>query len=227
MDEVVARPEPHRQARGRRRIEAILDAADRVILRQQSTALSLPDVAGEAGLPVASLYHYFPTPAAVQVALARRYLLALEALAAQPLAHGELTQWADISRHHARQAIGFYNAHPVAMRLLFGPESGWQIRGADLESGARVGRIYCRKLVQHFVVAQSPALEQAFAVGVVISDSIWSLSFARHGRIEPGMAEEAMRARLAYLQLYVGPFAERRVAPLEWSWTENEAISEQ
>jgi len=207
--------EPQRQARGRRRIGEILDAADRVIARQQSTAVSLQDVAGEAGLPVASLYHYFPTPAALLTALAQRYLSALEALAAQPLVHAELTQWADIVRFHARQAIAFYNAHPVAMRLLFGPESFWQIRAADLESGNRVGTIYCRKLVQHFAVAPSPSLQQAFGVAVVISDAIWSLSFARLGRIAPAMAEEAMRARLAYLRLHVGEFAEKRERPLE------------
>jgi AcrR family transcriptional regulator len=204
------RKAPQRQARGRVRIAAILDAADRVVARQASTAVSLQEVAQEAGLPVASVYHYFATPQALLIALAQRYLLALEELAAQPLAHEELTHWADIARFHARQSIAFYNAHPVAMRLLFGPESGGAIRAADQESTLRVGRIYCRKLAQHFAVEPGPALEEAFAIAVTLSDAVWALSFARHGCIEAGMAEEAMRARLAYLRLYVGEFVARR-----------------
>jgi AcrR family transcriptional regulator len=208
------RKEPQRQARGRQRIGLILEAADRVVARQESTTLSLQDVAQAAGLPVASVYHYFATPQALLIALARRYLLALEQLAEQPLAHGDLAHWADIARFHARQAIAFYNAHPVAMRLLFGPESGGAIRAADQESAIRVARIYCRKLAQHFVVEATPTLEQAFAIAVTLSDAIWSLSFARHGRIDAALAEEAMRARLAYLRLYVGEYAERRPAPL-------------
>ena len=79
----------------------------------------------------------------------------------------------------------------------------------------RVARIYCRKLVQHFAMEAGPALEEAFAIAVTVSDAIWSLSFARHGRIEPALAEEAMRARLAYLRLYVGAFVPKRDVPLE------------
>ncbi len=209
------RKAPQRQARGRRRIEEILEAADRVVARQASTAVSLQEVAQAAGLPVASVYHYFATPQALLIALAQRYLLALEELAARPLAHDALAEWADIARFHAGQSIAFYNAHPVAMRLLFGPESGGAIRAADQESALRVARIYCRKLVQHFAMEAGPALEEAFAIAVTVSDAIWSLSFARHGRIEPALAEEAMRARLAYLRLYVGAFVPKRDVPLE------------
>jgi AcrR family transcriptional regulator len=208
---------PQRQARGRVRIEVILEAADRVVARKASTAVSLQEVAQEAGLPVASVYHYFATPQALLIALAQRYLLALEELAAQKLVHEGLKHWADIARFHALQAIDFYNAHPVAMRLLFGPESGGAIRAADQESALRVGRIYCRKLAQHFAVEAGPALEQAFAIAVTISDAVWSLSFARHGCIEAGMAEEAMRARLAYLRLYVGELVAKRITPFEAS----------
>ena len=207
------RKAPQRQARGRVRIEQILNAANQVVARQESTAVSLQEVAQEASLPVASVYHYFATPQALLIALAQRYLAALEALAAQPLAHDALAHWADISRFHASQAIAFYNAHPVAMRLLFGSESGGAIRAADQESTLRVARIYCRKLARHFAVEPGPALERAFAIAVTLTDAVWALSFARHGRIEPEMAEEAMRARLAYLRLYVGELAEKRPVP--------------
>ena len=42
------------------------------------------------------------------------------------------------------------------MKLLPGPEKGWQIRAAN----RRIGEIDHRKLLQHFVVAESAAAEK-------------------------------------------------------------------
>jgi len=206
---------PQRQARGRLRIEKILDAADQVIARQDVTDLSLQDVAQQAQLPPASLYHYFSTSQSLLMELARRYHTAFEALASHRIDHGQLTQWSDLCVFHADLALRFYHEHPVAMRLFLGPQNGWEIRAADLATNWRIGGLYYRKLIQHFMVAESSMLEEAFAISVTISDSIWALSFARSGSVEPDMAAEAMRARLAYLRLYVGEFVEKRAVPLD------------
>ena len=207
-------PQPHRQARGRARMEQILDAADALIRAQDSTAISLQQVAEAASLPTASLYHYFPTPQALLMGLARRYVAGFEALAQAPLRHDRLRQWTDICALHAEKSLRFYHDNPVAMRLFLGPESGWDIRATDLEANRRIGALYCRKLVRHFVIAESPALEEAMAISVTIADAVWALSFARSGRVEPAMAEESLRARVAYLRLYVGEYAEKRAKPL-------------
>lgn len=206
---------PQRQARGRLRIGEILDAADLVLQRQAGMDVSLQEVAKAAKLPPASLYHYFPTSQSLLMALAHRYHAAFEVLAMRRIDHDRLAQWADICAFHADLAQRFYHEHPVAMRLFLGPQGGWEMRAADLATNRRLGGVYYRKLIQHFVVAESPALEEAFAVSVTISDAIWAMSFARSGAIEPGMAAEALRARLAYLRLYVGEFAPKRPRPIE------------
>jgi AcrR family transcriptional regulator len=207
---------PQRQTRGRLRIEKILDAADLVIRRQDAVDVSLQEVAKEAALPPASLYHYFSTSQSLLMELARRYHAAFEALAMRRIDHGRLTHWGDLCVFHADLTLRFYHEHPVAMRLFLGPEAGWEVRAADLATNRRIGSIYYRKLVQHFVVAPSRVLEDAFDVSVTISDAIWAMSFARSGAIEPDMAAEALRARLAYLRLYVGEFVEKRPAPIEF-----------
>ena len=46
-------------------------------------------------------------------------------------------------------------------------------------------------------------------------DGSQSLSYARSGTVEPAMATEALRARVAYLRLYVGEHAAKRERPLE------------
>ncbi|MBR0680885.1 TetR/AcrR family transcriptional regulator [Roseomonas eburnea] len=209
------KPGPQRQARGRQRIEKILDAADQVIQRQDAIELSLQEVAQQAQLPPASLYHYFPTSQSLLMELARRYHAAFEVLAARRIDHDRLTHWSDLCAFHADLSLRFYHAHPVAMRLFLGTQGGWEIRAADLATNRRIGSLYYRKLVQHFIVAESRVLEDAFDVSVTISDAIWALSFARSGAVEPRMAAEALRARLAYLRLYVGEYAEKRARPLD------------
>jgi AcrR family transcriptional regulator len=212
---MAADAEPQRQARGRERAGRILDAADRLIRRDGHTGLSLQQVAEAAGIPPASLYHYFSTSQALLMGLAQRYIAAFEMLASRELDHARLTSWGELCALHAETALRFYHEHPVAMRLFLGPESGWEIRSADLAANRRIGGIHYRKLIRHFAVAESAALEEAMAIAVTISDSIWAMSFARSGAVEPAMAREALRARLAYLRLYVGEHVEKRPRPLD------------
>ncbi|WP_419898914.1 TetR/AcrR family transcriptional regulator [Roseomonas sp. USHLN139] len=202
-----------RQARGRARLGVILDAADAVLQRRASTELSLQEVAVEAGLPVASVYHYFQGSQALLLALAQRYMQAFEALAESPVDRAGIAGWRDLSRLHAERSLAFYRAHPVAMRLLLGPESGWQIRAADLAANRRIGAIQYRRLRFFFSVAESETLERAFTTAVTIGDAVWALGFAEEGDVSAARAEESLRARLAYLRLYLGEIIEQRETP--------------
>ena len=60
------------QQRSRLRVEAILDAAERLVLTEGVEALTTRAIATEAGVPVASLYQYFGDKEAVLLALAGR-----------------------------------------------------------------------------------------------------------------------------------------------------------
>jgi AcrR family transcriptional regulator len=205
--------EPNRRARGRIRMERILDAADSMLRQRDEADVSLQEVAARADLPPASLYHYFSSSQALMLELAKRYLNAFEMLAREDLDPERIETWSDLSRLHCERALKFYHDHPVAMRLFLGPETGWQIRSADLATNHRIGRIQYDRLLAHFVVAGSETLANAFAVSMTIGDAVWALSFARHGDVTPEMAAESLRARLAYLRLYVGEHVEKRAAP--------------
>jgi AcrR family transcriptional regulator len=62
------------QARSKATVEAILEAAARIIRREGEAALTTNRIAEVAGVGVGSLYGYFPDKAAIQLALARRML---------------------------------------------------------------------------------------------------------------------------------------------------------
>jgi AcrR family transcriptional regulator len=66
-----------RQARGQRRIDELLDAADRVFADVGYEAATTNAIAREAGASVGSLYQFFPDKEALLLALANRYLAQL------------------------------------------------------------------------------------------------------------------------------------------------------
>ena len=61
------------QQRSRERVERILDAATKLIAAQGSDAIRMSEVAETAGVPIGSLYQYFPDKSAILLTLSERY----------------------------------------------------------------------------------------------------------------------------------------------------------
>jgi AcrR family transcriptional regulator len=62
------------QARSLKRLEMILDTAGAILEREGPSALNTNHIARLSGVPVASLYHYFPNKHAILAALGERWL---------------------------------------------------------------------------------------------------------------------------------------------------------
>ena len=75
---VLPRRQP-RQARSRQTVERLLDAADRLLVRDGLLAFNTNAVAAEAGIDIASLYQYFPAKEAIIFALLEQRCLGLQA----------------------------------------------------------------------------------------------------------------------------------------------------
>lgn len=65
------------QARGRARVEQILDITERLLAERGYDALTTNAVAAEAGISVGALYHFFPNKVAILEALVARYYVQL------------------------------------------------------------------------------------------------------------------------------------------------------
>ncbi|MBP0496151.1 TetR/AcrR family transcriptional regulator [Pararoseomonas indoligenes] len=209
---VETRPDTPRRplrARGRSRYEALLDAVDALVRQGPPASISLQDVAREAGAPLASVYHYFPNSTAAFLGLAQRYHRFFEAVYEEPIPEMPET-WPGLNRLWAARGRRVYETHPATMRLFLGADVAGRIREADLDANRRFGEHQYRLLRQHFLIPEDPSLVDRLAIGVTISDSIWSLSYIRHGRLTDEMVEEAARAKEAYLAAFIPPRAARR-----------------
>lgn len=198
------------QERTRLRFEALLDAADRLLLAADTSKLGLYDVAAGAGVPPASAYHLFPTKEAVLVALGARYLEGLSRYITRPFEPGTVQSWQEFVVVEMIRAIDFYNDHPVMSKLFLGEYVIAEIRILDTRNveAASASQYDRMNRVFHMPFVRHPELKFNALIGIY--DGIWMTSYAKHGRITEDFARETERAALAYCATFLPPIAPLR-----------------
>jgi len=112
-----------RQPRGRRRVDALLDAAAAEISDAGYEAATMCSIATRAGASIGSLYQFFPNKVAVVQALRRRYCDEFELLwtpLASEARHGSLEE---LATRLVDSTAAFVAQHPAFLALLDAPAS--------------------------------------------------------------------------------------------------------
>src|ERR1700761_676064 len=87
-DRMLPRSDPQ-QERSRARQRALLDAAEEILGEVGADGLKMREVARRANLPIASVYHYFPSAPALIRTLVERMLDELRAILTQGVVRAE------------------------------------------------------------------------------------------------------------------------------------------
>lgn len=191
------------QARGDARRVQLLDAASELLRDTPPEDLSIADIAAKAGIPAASVYHFYANTAAVYAALGVRFAEDLNALLEQPYIDAEAVSWQSIIETGHDRAMKLYNDRPDYRRLILGGTAPGEIKLSDRENDEEVGAIMIGVISRHFVMPDVPGLVRIFFHGIQISDVMMMVSQLRDGYITPDMSKEAARAMVAYLRLYL------------------------
>lgn len=135
------------QARAKLRFEAILSAATDLIAVGGSDNLKMSDVASAAGVPIGSLYQYFPDKAAILLTLADRIMDRVRTGLVEAM--GSVETLAE-----AEEALGvtlkayyqMFLEEPVARDIWFGVQANKTLHELDMEDSRANGEIAFRAL---------------------------------------------------------------------------------
>ncbi len=209
------RPRVPSRGRGVIRYNALLDATAKLLQNEAPDAIGLYQIAEQAGVPPASVYHFFPTKEAAYVALATKCSEELLEIHRQPIEAKLLNGWQDLYRIDARRAMDFYNQHPPYLKISYGGYGGVDAHNVDKVLALSFSAsVYSRlNRIFHMPLIREP--EKKFEIRLGILDSVWQISVRRHGMITEEYFEESVRAAIAYGRLYLPDYLEPRDLLLE------------
>jgi AcrR family transcriptional regulator len=144
--------EPRRlpsQQRSRERVERMLQAASDLIAAHGSDALKMREVAERAGVPIGSLYQFFPDKSAVIRALAERYTRESRACIAEALS--EVRTGQDLSRAFGELVDTYYRlflSEPVIRDIWSGTQADKALRALELEDSRASARLLTQALLR-------------------------------------------------------------------------------
>lgn len=187
--------------KGVERLNHLLDAIERLMERNGDEDISLAQIAEESGVPLASVYHFFPNRNAAFVALALRFNEEIYRRSIEPLTDPEPQSWQELLEMKQRRAAAFQNSRPAALRLFLGAGVSVAVRNADHTGNARIAHSRVRFLEAYFHMPMIPDLESRIEIAIAIQDGVWALSYGKHGLITDEYRAQATAASVSYLRL--------------------------
>jgi AcrR family transcriptional regulator len=189
------------QERSRRRVAQVLDAADRLVVRDGVAALSTRELAREAGVPVATLYQYFADKEDVLLALAQRDMDEMDAEVAAAVAALRAPSVESVVRATMLAFVRVYHRRRAFVELY--------LRGRTNSALHQFGRVHNERIaawLREFAVEAGlagPRLTPERArLAVEVGDRVFQLAFEEVDEGDPEVIEEGIVLVTSYLERY-------------------------
>jgi AcrR family transcriptional regulator len=187
------------QARSRARVTLLLEAAERVLVRDGAAALTTSRVAAEAEVSVGSLYQYLPDRGAILDALAARYLTRLEGLMDAFVAVAAAERWDDPVGVLIDGFADIYRTGHGFRALWFASGLTEQTRAADREHKRRMAAGVRRILLVLGLAEDGPDLVTTCEAAVLAADALVQEAFRRDPAGDAGLLAAAKVMLRGYL----------------------------
>jgi AcrR family transcriptional regulator len=228
------RREP-RQARSRARVAQILAAADGILSEDGFEALTVRRIAQEAGVPVGSIYQFFPDKAAVVDALAHGYIAEFDAAIATLVTGAETAgtgvangsggaaaeadtantattavtggraDWSDPVGRLVDEFANLYRSRPGYVALWSGRHLSPELARADEVNNLAIAAGVRRILVARGILVDGPELERNSQVAVRVADALLQFAFSSAA----GGDEVILQELKTLLRLYLADLSAR------------------
>ncbi|MDV6013782.1 TetR/AcrR family transcriptional regulator [Haloechinothrix sp. LS1_15] len=188
------------QRRRVERVQAILDAAEELLGEQGYEAATLKAVGERAGIPTASVYHYFAHRHKVEAELLQRHLRALDERVTAALDSPTVRTLRDAVDATIDPMLAYFRQYPSCAELWFAGrhETLTELVQAFDESTAQ--RLWRLLVERELLRADTPqfAVQLAFEAG----SRLFDVAFRRSPAGDETTMNEARRLVTAYLETY-------------------------
>ncbi|MFJ5678710.1 TetR/AcrR family transcriptional regulator [Streptomyces sp. NPDC093097] len=189
------------QRRSAQRLARILDACAELLDETGYEDLSTRAVAGRAGVPIGSVYRFFPNKRAMAEALARRNLDAYaHRIGARMAAPDQLPGWRAAMDVVVDEYLAMKRTVPGFALVEFTVPAPRESRQANHEVADRLLRLLAGQLR---LDPADPRLRTAFLVGVESADALLQLAFRTDPSGDPAIVAETKELLRAYLARYL------------------------
>jgi AcrR family transcriptional regulator len=192
------------QARSRERLRRVLDAADRVLAEQGAEAFTTTRVAAAAGIPVGSVYRYFPDKQGIVEALALRYWDTFADLVAAVAESDERDPLADPARSVLDALAAGFRAHPGFLSLWYGGLRTERIRDVTRPTRDAIAASVQRILAVHWPAAGAHRHAVVARMVVVAGDGLLREAFRSSPAGEELILAESGTMLDAYVRARLG-----------------------
>lgn len=205
LDRVTPRRAPV-QARSRRRVEAILDGAERLVVERGVESLSTRGISEAAGVPVASLYQYFADKDDVLVALVERHMAEMDEQTTHDLGLLDDLTMAALVRSTMGAFVAVYLRRPAFVELYLRGRTNPVLHAYGREHNLQVARTL-RDFARDAGIAGDHLTERSAVLAVEVGDRIFQLAFEHDPGGDADTIEEGIAMVTAYLERYATPAA--------------------
>ncbi len=194
-----------RQQRSRARVRHILEAADSILSAEGFEALAVRRIAQVAGVPVGSIYQFFPDKAAVVDALAGMYIEQFDAAIEHWSRARRRRRGRTLSARSSTRSPTLYRANPGYVALWSGRHLSPELARADEANNAAIADGVRRILMRQVPLHDGADLKRQARIAVVVADSLLQFAF-REGASGD---EEVLDELKTLLRLYLARIAGR------------------
>ena len=192
------------QARSRERLRRVLDAADEVLSRDGADVFTTTRVAARAGVPIGSVYRFFPDKEAIVEALALRYWSDFEDLVAGVAEADQAQPLADPVGDVLDVLVAGFRARPGFLALWFGGLRSERVRDVTRPTREAIARSIERILARHWPQATRRKRARVAEMAVLAGDGLLREAFRREQRGDATVLAESKLMLRAYVTERLG-----------------------
>jgi AcrR family transcriptional regulator len=193
------------QERGVKRRQKLISAASSLLGHQSFQDITYQSIADEAGVPLASCYHFYKSKLDLVRVLADELTETYLEVVFDLKLYREARTWQECINSYIMASVDHHNQSTAELQIFFSGDVPLTLRQDALEREKRIGLQLLGVLGEKF---DMPVVEDAGNIlfrAVEIARTVLALEYQESGGLTNAAATEAVRAVTGYLSNYLPP----------------------